>query len=61
MDLFGIGKENLEKLKDLSAQLKEMKATLAIAPISELATNKDLITAFDLISNMRTTLVSATE
>ncbi len=52
---------SFEKLKELSARLKEMKPTLAVAPISELATNKDLITAFDLISNLRTILVSTTE
>lgn len=50
-----------EKLKELSIQLKSVKATLAVAPISEVATNKDLTTTFDLISNLRTLIVTASQ
>ena len=50
-----------EKLKELSTQLKSVKSTLAVAPISEIAANKDLITTFDLIANLRTILVNATQ
>ncbi len=52
---------SFESLKELASHLKEMKSTLAIAPISELVTNEDLATSFDLISNLRTALVSASE
>ncbi len=38
-----------EKLKDLSDHLIELKPTLAVAPISEIAANEDLNTAFELI------------
>ena len=48
-----------EKLKDLSAHLTELKTTLAVAPISEIAENQDLRTAFQLIENLRSLLVTA--
>ncbi len=47
------------KLKDLSDHLIELKSTLAIAPISEIASNKELKTAFLLIENLRNILVTA--
>jgi hypothetical protein len=50
-----------QRLKELSAQLKSVKATLAVAPISEIAANKDLTTTFDLITNLRTILVTASK
>ena len=48
-----------EKLRDLSDHLIEMKPTLAIAPISEIKANEDLKTAFQLIENLRSVLVTA--
>jgi len=47
-----------EKLKDLSDHLIELKPTLAIAPISEIASNQELQTAFQLVENLRTALVT---
>jgi hypothetical protein len=47
------------KLKDLSDHLIELKSTLAIAPISEIASNTELKTAFLLIENLRNILVTA--
>jgi hypothetical protein len=47
-----------EKLKDLSDHLIELKPTLAIAPISEIASNTELQTAFQLVENLRTALVT---
>jgi len=48
-----------EKLKDLSDHLIELKPTLAVAPISEIKENQDLKTAFQLIENLRSVLVTA--
>ena len=48
-----------ERLKELSGQLTELKATLAVAPISEIMANEDLKTAFQLIENLRSNLVTA--
>jgi len=50
-----------ERLKELAAHLKEMKPALAVAPISELASNEELTTSFELISNLRTILITSTE
>lgn len=47
-----------EKLKELSEHLIELKPTLAVAPVSEIKTNQDLKTAFQLIENLRTLLVT---
>lgn len=47
-----------EKLKELAAHLQETKSVLAVAPISELSVNKDLTTTFELISNLRTVLIT---
>jgi hypothetical protein len=48
-----------EKLKDLSAHLTELKTTLAVAPVSEIRESQDLKTAFQLIENLRSVLVTA--
>ena len=48
-----------EKLKELSDHLKEVKNTLAVAPISEIAANQDLRTTFNLIANLRMVIVTA--
>ena len=48
-----------EKLKDLSAHLTELKTTLAAAPVSEIMESQDLKTAFQLIENLRSILVTA--
>lgn len=48
-----------EKLKELSEHLTELKPTLAIAPVSEIAATQDLKTAFQLIENLRSVLVTA--
>jgi hypothetical protein len=50
-----------ESLQERAAHLKEMKSTLSVAPISELASNEDLEKTFTLISELRTALVTATE
>ncbi len=50
-----------EKLKELSDHLKEVKTTLAVAPISEIAANQDLITTFNLIANLRMVIVTAAQ
>jgi len=48
-----------EKLKDLSDHLIELKPTLAVAPISDIKANEELKTAFKLIENLRSVLVTA--
>ena len=48
-----------EKLKELSEQLKAVKTTLVVAPISEIAANQDLNATFSLISNLRTVMITA--
>jgi len=48
-----------EKLKALSQHLTELKPTLVIAPISEIKTTQELKTAFQLIENLRSLLVTA--
>jgi hypothetical protein len=48
-----------EKLKELSKHLTELKPTIAIAPISEIKANQELKTAFQLIENLRTILITA--
>jgi hypothetical protein len=48
-----------EQLKDLSDHLIELKPTLAVAPVSEIASNKELKTAFELIEKLRSILVTA--
>ena len=50
-----------QRLKELSAQLKTVKATLAVAPISEIASNKDLKATFELIDNLRNVIVTAAQ
>lgn len=48
-----------ERLRDLSDHLIELKPTLAVAPISDIKANEDLKTAFQLIENLRSVLVTA--
>ncbi len=48
-----------EKLKELSEHLTELKPTLTIAPISEIRANQELKTAFQLIENLRSLLITA--
>lgn len=48
-----------EKLKELSTQLKAVKSSLAVAPISQIAANENLKTTFNLIANLRMVLVTA--
>ena len=50
-----------EQLKALSEQMIELKSELAVAPISDIATNEDLKTSFQLIENLRVLLVSSGE
>ncbi len=50
-----------ERLKELSIELKQVKPTLVVAPISELASNKSLTTTFGLIANLRNLLVTSSE
>ncbi len=47
------------RLKELSANLTDLKATLAIAPVSEIKANEELKTSFQLIDNLRSMLVTA--
>ena len=47
------------KLKELSDHLKEVKSTLAVAPIADIAANQELKTTFNLIANLRMVLVTA--
>ena len=47
-----------ERLKELSEHLIELKPTLAVAPVSEIKANEDLKTAFQLIENLRSLLVT---
>jgi hypothetical protein len=48
-----------EKLNELSDHLIELKSTLAVAPISEISASQELRTAFQLIENLRSAIVSA--
>ncbi|MCK5137427.1 MAG: hypothetical protein KAR19_16705 [Bacteroidales bacterium] len=48
------------KLKELSIQLRKVKPTLVVASVSEIASNDDLKTTFELISNLRTILIAST-
>ncbi|MCK5066981.1 MAG: hypothetical protein KAR16_06065 [Bacteroidales bacterium] len=50
-----------ERLKALSEHLIELKPTLAVAPISEIASNEELKTSFQLIENLRNVLVTSSE
>lgn len=50
-----------EKLKALSEHLIELKPTLTVAPISEIASNEELKTSFKLIENLRNILVTSSE
>jgi hypothetical protein len=50
---------SFERLKELSEHLIELKPTLAVAPVSEIKANEDLKTAFQLIENLRSLLVTA--
>lgn len=50
-----------ERLKKLSIELKQVKPTLIVAPISEIASNKSLTTTFGLIANLRNVLVTSSE
>ncbi len=45
------------RLEELSVQLLNVKSSMVLAPISEIASNKDLNITFDLISNLRNLLV----
>lgn len=46
-----------EKLKELTSQLKGMKASLVAAPVAEMKVNEELNTTFELISDLRKSLV----
>jgi len=48
-----------EQLKALSEQMSELKSELAVAPISEIAANKELKTSLQLIENLRDGIVSS--
>jgi len=50
-----------EQLKGLSEHLLELKSELAVAPISDIASNEDLSTSFELIENLRSMLVTPAE
>ena len=50
-----------ERLEALSEQLKLLKPELMVAPISTIASNKELSTTFDLVANLRNVLVTSTQ
>lgn len=50
-----------EQLKALSEHLIELKPTLAVAPISEIGANEELKKSFELIENLRNTLVESSK
>jgi len=50
-----------EQLKALSEHLIELKPTLAVAPIEEIGANEELKKSFQLIENLRNTLVESGE
>jgi len=50
-----------ERLEVLSEQLKLVKPELIAAPIRDIAYNRDLITTFELVANLRNFLVRASE
>jgi len=50
-----------EQLKALSEHLIELKSELAVAPISDIASNEELNTSFQLIENLRNVLVTSSE
>ncbi|TFH27568.1 MAG: hypothetical protein E4H10_03415 [Bacteroidia bacterium] len=48
-----------EQLKALSEQLIKLKSELAVAPISDIASNEELKTSFQLIENLRNAIVTS--
>jgi len=50
-----------ERLEVLSDQLKEVKPELIAAPISNIASNAELNTTFELVANLRNFLVNVSE
>ena len=50
-----------EKLEMLSEQLKLVKPELIAAPVADIASNTDLNNTFELVANLRNTVVSASE
>ena len=48
-----------EQLKVLSEELIKLKPTLAVAPIDDIVSNEDLIKSFQLIEQLRNTLVES--
>lgn len=46
-----------DRLRELSLQLQNVKSSLVLAPVSDIASNQDLNITFDLISNLRNLLV----
>ncbi len=50
-----------EKLELLSEQLKKVKPELIVAPLRDIASNKDLTATFALVANLRNGVVAASE
>lgn len=50
---------SFENLKTLATHLKEMKSALAVAPMDDLVANEDLQKTYELISDLRTGLITA--
>ena len=48
-----------EWLRELSQELQNVKQTLSLAPIPEIAANQELQRTFELIANLRNVLVTA--
>lgn len=48
-----------ERLRELSQELQNVKQTLSLAPIPEIAANQELQRTFELIANLRNVLVTA--
>lgn len=49
-----------DRLRELSQELQNVKQTLSLAPIPEIAANQELQRTFELIANLRNVLVTAT-
>ena len=49
------------KLDMLATQLREVKSSLVAMPVNEIATDEALLSSFELISELRTTIVTSSE
>lgn len=52
---------SFKKLKELSERLADEKASLAVAPVNEIAANEDLVKSFDVVADLRSFLITSSE